>query len=50
MAWAYEFGELYELGEAQCPVYGYPVGAKFQNGALVDIDDCPICKDANGRK
>ncbi len=42
----YENGELvdsYGLGEAECPVCGYPVIGHFENGMLVETEPCQAC-------
>lgn len=41
---AYEYGEMYELGEAECPNCGYPVIGYFQEGSLVKRDPCSACE------
>ena len=40
---AYEYGEEYDVGEAECPDCGYPVVGYFQNGILVKRDHCASC-------
>ncbi len=43
----YENGELVsesELGEAECPVCGYPVVGHFQNGSLSWTEPCSQCE------
>jgi len=40
---AFEDGEVYDLGEAECPKCGYPVIGYFQNGRLVKTDKCSNC-------
>lgn len=40
---AYEYGEEYDLGEAQCPECEYPVIGYFRNGVLVRREHCAAC-------
>ncbi|MCX9075679.1 MAG: hypothetical protein OIN88_13690 [Candidatus Methanoperedens sp.] len=43
----YENGELvdsYDLGEAECPVCGYPVIGHFKSGVLVETEPCQGCE------
>ncbi len=42
---AYEDGQRYDIGEAECPVCGYPVIGYFQDGVLVKTDPCSQCGD-----
>jgi hypothetical protein len=46
-AFYYKDGELvdsYDLGEAMCPVCGYPVIGHFKNGELVETESCQACR------
>ncbi len=50
-AFEYENGELvnsYYLGEAECPVCGYPVIGHFKNGGLVETEPCQGCVEKSG--
>ena len=45
-AFEYENGELvdsYDMGEAECPVCGYPVIGHFKNGVLVETEPSQVC-------
>lgn len=43
---AFEDGEAFDLGEAECPACGYPVVGYFQNGQLVRTGSCMACMEA----
>ncbi len=46
-AFEYENGVLvdsYDIGEAECPVCGYPVIGHFKDGVLVEIEPCQACE------
>ncbi len=45
-AFHYKDGRLvdsYDLGEAECPICGYPVIGHFKNGELVETEPCQAC-------
>ena len=51
--WAFENGEAFELGEAQCPTCGYPAIGYFQNGSLMRVElsvDDPCLTEERSRQ
>ena len=52
-AFEYENGELvdyYDLGEAECPVCGYPVIGHFKSGELAETEPCQVCMEKDLKK